>query len=145
MSGVVLRISGSKVAVQRFLSQSRWRPTAIFWKGKPRLPGSTHLSVTNGFNLSVSDAPGDRLDLAIAETSRFLKRESTEFSRLHRLKLGAVLDFGVHSGADAFVSSFVFGSEFLTRLVKAHVSLQVSHHEGRAETPNKSPERTPER
>jgi hypothetical protein len=142
MSGVVLRISGSKVAVQRFLSQSRWRPTAIFWKGKPRLPGSTHLSVANGFNLSVSDAPGDRLDLAIAEAKRFLKREAIEFSRLHRLKLSAVLDFGVHAGADAFVSAYVFEPEFLARLVKAHVSLEVSHYEGRAETPNKSFERT---
>jgi hypothetical protein len=144
MSGVVLRVSGSKVAVQRFLSQSRWRPTAVFWKGKPRLPGSSHLSVANGFNLSVSAAPGDQLDLAISETKRFLKRHAAEFSRLYRLKLQGVLDFGVHSGADAFVSSYVFEPEFLSRLVKARVSLEVSHYEGRAETPNKSFERTRE-
>ena len=142
MSGVVLRVSGSKVAVNRFLSQSRWRPTAIFWKGKPRLPGSTHLSVVNGFNLSVSGAPGDRLDLAIFEPKRFLKREAIEFKRLHRLRLGATLDFGVHSGADAFVSSYVFVPEFLSLLVKAHVSLEVSHYGGRAEVPDESPERT---
>ena len=142
MSGVVLRVSGSKVAVQRFLAQSPWRPAAIYWKGKPRLPGSTHLSVANGFNLSVSDAPGDRLDLAIGETRRFLKREVVELRRLHRLKLGAVLDFGVHAGADAFVSSYTFDASFLTHLVKAHVSLEVSHYEGRTETPNTSLERT---
>jgi hypothetical protein len=144
MSGVVLRISGSKVAVKRFLSQSRWRPAAIFWKGKPRLPGSTHLSAVNGFNLSVSNAAGDRLDLAIADTKRFLKRESVEFRRLYRLKLGAVLDFGVHAVGDPFVSSYVFDSDFLSWLVKAHVALEVSHYEGGAETPNKSLERTRE-
>jgi len=145
MSGVVLRISGSKVAVKRFLSQSRWRPAAIFWKGKPRLPGSTHLSAANGFNLSVSDAPGDRLELAIADTKRFLKREAVELRRLYRLKLGAVLDFGVHASGDSVVSSYVFESAFLSQLVKAHVALEVSHYEGRAETPNKSLERTRER
>jgi hypothetical protein len=144
MSGVVLRISGSKVAVERFLSQSRWRPAAIFWKGKPRLPSSTHLSVVNGFNLSVSDAPGDRLDLAIANTKRFLKREAVDLRRLKRLKLGAVLDFGVHAKGDAVVSSYAFDSAFLSQLVKAHVALEVSHYEGRAETPNKSLERTRE-
>ncbi len=144
MSGVVLRISGNKVAVRRFLSQSRWHPAAIFWKGQPRLPGSTHLSAVNGFNLSVSSAPGDRLDLAIAETKRFLKREGAELRRLYRLKLRAVLDFGVHAKGDAVVSSYVFESTFLFLLVKVHVDLAVSHYEGRTETPNKSLERTRE-
>ncbi len=144
MSGVVLRVSGSKVAVKRFLSQSRWHPAAIFWKGKPRLPGSTHLSTVNGFNLSISDAPGDRLDLAVADTKRFLKRDAVELRRLHRFKLGAVLDFGVHAKGDAVVSSYVFESAFLSHLAKAHVNLEISHYEGRAETPNTSFERTRE-
>ncbi len=82
------------------------------------------------------------MDLAIAEAKRFLKREAVEFRRLYRLKLGAVLDIGVHAKGDAVVSSYVFDSAFLSQLVKAHIALAVSHYEGRAETPNKSLERT---
>jgi hypothetical protein len=84
------------------------------------------------------------LDLEIAETKRFLKREALELRRLYRLNLRAVLDFGVHAKGDAVVSSYVFESTFLSQLVKAHIDLEVSHYEGRAETPDASFERTRE-
>jgi hypothetical protein len=132
MPGAVLRVSGSKAGVTRYLAESRWRPLAVYWKGKPRFQSSTRVSSINGFNLSVSDAPGSRLDLQIRDAKRFLKRERSELARLKRHKLRSVIDFGLHSKEGSVAAFYRFDAELLGILVRAGVELEVSHYGGPA-------------
>src|SRR5882724_6155631 len=98
MSGAVLRVSGSKAGVERFLL-----PLTVYWKGQPHLPGSRRISLVNGFNLSVSDASGSNLPQQVRDAKRFLSRNGVEIDRLRRLRLTAVLDFGVDAGSKSGV------------------------------------------
>jgi len=128
MPGAVLRISGGKLSVTRFLATTRWKPTTIFWKGERRFKSSTRVSEINGFNLSVSNASGSRLDQQVRHAKRFLIREQSEFRRLSRLKLHSCLDFGVHAVSDTGIAFYRFDIDLLIALAKAGVELEVSHY-----------------
>ena len=128
MPGAVLRVSGSKIGVTQFLAKSSWKPTAVFWKGEPRFGSSTRVSTINGFNWSVSDADGSRLDLQIRDSKRFLVREKHEIRRLSRLKLHATLDFGVEAPGDVFARFYRFDAGLLSCLAKAKIDLELSHY-----------------
>jgi hypothetical protein len=130
MPGAVLRVSGSKVGVQRFLARSKWKPTAVYWKGEKRFESSTRVSDVNGFNLSVSDAPGSQLKLQVREVKRFLRRERSELRSLTRLNLHCTIDFGVHAVGDSGVAFYHFDIDLLVALAQAGVELEVSHYGG---------------
>jgi hypothetical protein len=70
-------------------------PLTVYWKGQSRFPASRKLSLINGFNLSVSDASGTNLPQQVRDAKRFLARNVKEIGSLRRLRLTAVLDFGV--------------------------------------------------
>jgi len=126
MPGAVLRVSGSKIGVKRFLEQSGWKPMIVFWKGKPRFASSPVLSAINGLNQSVSR--GSSLDLQVRDAKRFLQRQRLEFKRMKRLKLHSTLDFGVASDRDAPMKFYRFYAGFLSHVAKAGVDLELSHY-----------------
>jgi len=123
MPGAVLRVSGSNVSLKRFLAGSKWQPTAVYWKGERRFKGSARVSEVNGFNLSVSDAPGSRLDQQVREVKRFLRREQSTLKMLRRLNLHSVIDFGVHAVGDSGVAFYRFDIGLLVALGKAGVEV----------------------
>lgn len=133
MPGAVLRVSGSKVGVKRFLAESRWQPTAIYWKGGNRLADSTLISQVNGFNVTVSDAEGSRLDRQIRDAMKFLKGQKADLKRLSRLRLHAVMDFGVHASHNEGWAFYRFDKTFLKALSQARIALEVSHYGGPAD------------
>jgi hypothetical protein len=128
MPGAVLRVSGSKASVTRFLEGSRWKPNIVFWKGKPKLEGSKRLSTINGFNHSVSEASGSRLDLQIRDAIKFLRREHAAIRSLGKLKLHVTLDFGVETNGGMPVTSYRFDVRLLSRLSEAGIELELSQY-----------------
>jgi hypothetical protein len=126
MPGAVLRVSGSKAGVTRFLETSRWKPITVFWKGKPRSEHSTRLSEINGFNCSVSDADGSRLVAQIRDANTFLKRQRSELTRLKRLNLHATLDFSVEANCEDAAKFVRFDATLLAELGKLGIDLEIS-------------------
>jgi hypothetical protein len=116
------------VAVQRFLEESSWKPIIVFWKGKPKFESSRRLSATNGFNHSVSDAPGSRLDLQVRDAKRFLRRERAATKLLTRLRLHSTLDFGVETTSDAPATFYRFDAGLLSQLSEAGIDLELSNY-----------------
>ena len=129
--GAVLRASGSRVAVEVFLDRTTWSPLAVFWKGTKRSEHSRSVSKVNGFNVSVSEADGLDLPQQVEDATRILRSDAAEFRRLRRLKLHAVLDFGVMGRDEGIPAFFRFPSELLELLVKYGVSLEVSYYGSR--------------
>jgi hypothetical protein len=128
MPGAVLRVKGSKAGVQRFLEESGWKPIIVYWKGKPKFESSKRLSTMNGFNHSVSNAPGSRLDLQIRDARRFLTRERAATMLLKQLKLHSTLDFGVETPGDAPVKFHRFDVRLLSKLAEAGIDLELSNY-----------------
>ena len=114
--------------MKRFLALTTWKPLTIYWKGQLRFKASKRVSEISGFNLSVSSAHGLQLDRQIRDSKRFLKGEVVEFRRLRRLKLSAVLDFGVETTSEMGLGFYRFDHALLAALAKAGVSLEVSHY-----------------
>lgn len=130
MSGVgaVLRVSGSRSGVEKFLSLTQWRPLSVFWKGQKRSEHSRAVSRINGFNVNISDARGLELSKQVTDAARILRRDAAEFRRLRRLGLHAVLDFGVEIEDKDGPAFFRFPSE-LVQLVAVHgLDLEVSYY-----------------
>jgi hypothetical protein len=126
MSGAVLRVSGSKAGVARFLESTAWVPLTVYWKGQPRFAGSRKISLVNGFNLSVSDASGSNLPQQVRDAKRFLARNGKEIGRLRRLRLTAVLDFGVDAATKGGVFFLRFDQHLISALAVAGFGLEVS-------------------
>jgi hypothetical protein len=128
MSGAVLRVSGSKAGVARFLKSTSWVPVTVYWKGQPRLPGSRRISLISGFNLSVSDASGNNLPQQIRDAKRFLSHNGAEIGRLRRLRLTAVLDFGVDAGSKTGVFFCRFDKTLISTVAVAGFGLEISYY-----------------
>lgn len=126
--GTVLRASGSKANVERFLLRTQWRPLTVFWKGKKRSEKSRSVSKINGFNISVSEADGLELPNQIKDAIRMFRRDAAEFRRLKRLKLHAVLDFAVEVKDTDGPAFFRFPAELLRMVAKYDLDLEVSYY-----------------
>jgi hypothetical protein len=126
--GTVLRVSGRKAAVARFLAATSWKPLSVYWKGQPRYKTSKRLAVVNGFNVDVSSATG--LDLAgqVRDAHKFLRGNAKEFRRLQRLGLSSVLDFGVEVTDTGGPAYFRFPAVLLRALAAYGVELEVSYY-----------------
>lgn len=100
----------------------------MFWKGKKRSEHSRSASKINGFNVNVSDASGLNLSKQVKDAIRTIRRDVTEFRRLRRLKLRAVLDFAVEVEGSDGPAFFRFPSELLQLLAGYGLSLEVSYY-----------------
>lgn len=126
--GAVLRASGSKVNVRRFLAQTSWQPLSVYWKGQRRFKTSRSLSLVNGFNVNVSDAEGLDLPKQIKDATRFLRADEAEFRRLRRLKLHAVMDFAVEVPDESGPAFFRFPAALVQLFAKYDIDLEVSYY-----------------
>jgi hypothetical protein len=115
----------------------------VFWKGTPRSEHSTTLSRINGFNWTVSDADGSRLDEQIRDAKAFLKRQRAELARLRRLNLHSTLDFGVEANHEDAAKFVRVDAKLLSELGKLGIDLEISVYLAEsAMTSNTSLERT---
>jgi hypothetical protein len=112
--------------VARFLESTPWVPLTVYWKGQPRFPASRKLSSITGFNLLVSDASGSNLPQQVRDAKRFLVRNGKEIGRLRRLRLTAVLDFGVDTDTKSGLFFLRFDQHLISALAVAGLGLEVS-------------------
>jgi hypothetical protein len=126
--GAVLRVSGSKAGVREFLSLTKWTPLAVFWKDEKRSLHSRSAPKINGFNVSISDAEGLNLSKQVRVAVRILRRDAAEFRRLKRLRLRAVIDFGVEAKSRDAPAFFRFPSKLLVLVAGHGLSLEVSYY-----------------
>jgi len=101
MSGAVLRVGGSKKGIRDFLAKSRMQPQRVYFAGEPVSPGSARVARRSYFLVTASDADGGDMGRQVKEATRFIRRHQRELRGLHRHRLHAVLDFGVHDTRDA--------------------------------------------
>lgn len=133
MPGAVLRVSGTKRSVAKFIELSAWKPLCVYWKGKPRFTASTRLSEVNGFNVNVSDAPGMHLQQQVQDATGFLRRHAAEFRRLKRLKLHGTFDFGVEAKDPGGPAYYRFPNKFILNLSRYGLDLELSYYGARPE------------
>lgn len=128
MPGAVLRVSGAKVNVRRFLEDTTLAPSTVYWKGQLRFKSSKKPSLSNGFNISVSEASGDELQRQVRDAKRFLLKHVKDIRRMRRLRLNAVLDFGVNAEQSEGALFCRFDGALVSALAVAGISLEVSFY-----------------
>jgi len=74
--GCVLRVAGSKSAVQAFTARTSLPVARVFIQGAPVLPGAAKLTRGSGFNVGVSSAPGTDLARQVRDAERFITEGS---------------------------------------------------------------------
>ena len=124
----MLRASGSKANVACFLSVTSWIPLSVYWKGEKRSQFSKKVSAVNGFNVNISNAEGTHLSKQLSDVAKALRRDATEFRRLKRLKLHAVVDFAVETKKDSGPVSWRVPAKFLASFAKYGVDLELSYY-----------------
>ena len=103
MPACVLRVHGSATKVRAFLSQSRLRPSAVFFKGDPGFPKSRGPAKTSGFNIPLtSNKYGASLWKQSSAAATYLRGRREDLQRMRRVGFKrAVLDFGLYDRATA--------------------------------------------
>jgi hypothetical protein len=128
MPGAVLRVSGSKSSVTRFLGLTIWRPLSTYWKGEPRFKGSRRTSKVNGFNINLSNASGRHLQTQVRDVTLFLHRHGAEFRRLKKLKIHGTVDFGVEAEHPNGPEFYRFPDTLIAELARYGLDLEVSYY-----------------
>ncbi len=107
MPGCVLRVSGRDFAVDEFLARSPLTPCKVWRAGEPRF-GHRPPHVDFGFNVVVSDAPGDDFPAQVEDAISFLAVHHDELTRLMASAgVEAELDFGIERGDVAVQSDIL--------------------------------------
>ena len=80
----ILRASGKNFNVDKFLSQTRLQPCAVFKKGEPKNKSNPNgrKSELSGINIVVSSADFDQLDEQIQDAIKFLEKNKREIKNL---------------------------------------------------------------
>src|SRR5205814_6764251 len=98
MPGCVLRVSGSKAKVRKFLSESQLRPSTISFKGDPGFPKSRGPVRVSGFNVPLTVSKlGESITKQCREAVSFIRKNQKEFERLKKYSFSNLtLDFGLN-------------------------------------------------
>lgn len=129
MSGCVLRVDASDdVDMGAVLAEFPVQPSAVFRRGELRYPGAKRVSLSNGFNVEVSD--DDDRDVAgqVADAERFLKRNREALSRLS-MTTGIVslsLDFGTDFADEDMARTHRLPLSILQACAALGISIDVS-------------------
>ena len=101
MPGCILRVSGPAVKVRKFLSESHFRPSKIFFKGEPGFPKSRGPIQSSGFNVPLTSLKlGKSVTKQCKEAVFFIKKNRKEFERLKKYSFAhRTLDFGLYDKA----------------------------------------------
>ncbi len=128
MPGCVLRASGRDFDVDEFLAKSSLEPCEVWRRGQSRRK-SRPPSQTSGFNLVVSEAPGEDFRAQVKESIAFLAAYHDELARLRDV-LGiehSILDFGVILPDDlVFGQSNIFPAELVRLAGELGLGIELS-------------------
>lgn len=128
---IVIRISGNDFAVDDFLESRNLEVDAVWRKGDVTFRG--RVMDDSGFNLSLPDA--ESWVQALPSVHSFLRAERELFRELLGQNVKMELDIGVTVGEEkSFAPSLQFPADFLTDLVSAGVTLNVSAYPTSDET-----------
>jgi hypothetical protein len=129
--GCMLRISGRRFDVDRYLQRSSLSPAVVYRRGEPLYPASQPKGAKNlrsGANFTVSRR--DFLDFRgqVREAVRFLRRFASEARRLRRFPgLESVcLDFGVEPLDGIVVECWRFPQELIGLAKAGSIELELS-------------------
>jgi hypothetical protein len=126
MPGAVLRVWGARINVARFLEVTQWQPLTVYLVGEPRFEGSKRVSEVNGFNVSVSSIAGGDFPAQLRDATKFFRKHGQELRRLKRMRLSAVLDFGIDVQNKSVATYLRFPSVFVSTIARFSVELEVS-------------------
>lgn len=128
----VLRAWGEAFDVAAFCAKSPLQPNAVYERGDPVPSGSSQGSVRrfSGFNLTVSDATLDELEIQVLEAIGFLDEYEEELRRLGSYPgvEGMSLDFAIGWRGEVVAQTSTFPSELLWRAGALDLSLQITHY-----------------
>jgi len=124
----VLRAFGDKFKPAAFFEDSPLQPDSIYEKRDPRRLDESDQTFS-GFNLTVSDATFDELEIQILQAMSFLDEYEEELRRLGRFPgvEGISLDFGIR-WREVAAQTDTFPSDLLWRAGALDISLEVTHY-----------------
>ena len=129
----VLRIGGPDFAVDAYLKQSTLLPHDVFRKGERRSKTSSKIHEDSGFTVTASDADFDNLPDQINDTISFLRKHSSELTKLKTFPgvAGMRVDFGFNNrmnGETCVVQVDVFPAELLKLCGEFGIDLMISQY-----------------
>jgi hypothetical protein len=130
MSECIMRVSGKRFQVDKFLEYSSLVPCRVFRKGQPRssgVPRRRKVEKESGFNIVV--ASGRDLKAQTRKVIAFLKRNRLELRRLRKYRgvESVTLDFGLQSKGK--VAYFAYLSpEFLRLAAGLDFGIEISQY-----------------
>ena len=124
----VLRAFGDKFKPVSFFEDSTLEPDSIYEKRDPRQSDESGRTFS-GFNLTVSDATIDELEIQILQAMSFLDEYEEELRRLGRFPgvEGVSLDFGIR-WREVAAQTDTFPSDLLWRAGALDISLEITHY-----------------
>lgn len=124
----VLRAFGDTFKPADFFDDSPLEPDSIYEKRDPRKPGDLDATFS-GFNLTVSDATIDELEIQILQAMSFLDEYEDELRRLGRFDgvEEVSLDFGIR-WREVAAQTDTFPSDLLWRAGALDISLEITHY-----------------
>ncbi len=124
----VLRAFGDKFKPTDFFDDSPLEPDSVYEKRDPRKPEDPDATFS-GFNLTVSDATIDELEIQILQAMSFLDEYEEELRRLGRFPgvEDVSLDFGIR-WREVAAQTDSFPSDLLWRAGALDISLEITHY-----------------
>jgi hypothetical protein len=127
----ILRAGGRTFDPDAFLADSALPDPVVHRRDDPAWPGEQEQPprARSGFNVTVSDASMDALDVQIEEAIAFLDRHEDELRRLGRYEgvEDMTIDFGI-AWRDVAAQTDWFPPELLWRAGALDIGLCVSHY-----------------
>lgn len=97
MPQCMLRVTGGTRKIRKFLEDSSFEPSSVFYKGDPGFPASRGPRTTSGFNIILSTSNNGLIGAQAKEATAFIKKSFAEFERLSGFGFDSVcLDFGLY-------------------------------------------------
>jgi hypothetical protein len=124
----VLRAFGESFKPADFFDDSPLQADSIYEKRDPRRPEESGRTFS-GFNLTVSDATFDELEIQILQAMSFLDEYEEELRRLGRFPgvEGVSLDFGIR-WREVAAQTDSFPPDLLWRAGALDIALEVTHY-----------------
>lgn len=124
----VLRAFGDKFKPANFFDDSPLQPDSVYEKRDPRRSEESDLTFS-GFNLTVSDATIDEIEIQILQAMSFLDEYEEELRRLGRFPgvEGVSIDFGIR-WREVAAQTDAFPPDLLWRAGALDISLEITHY-----------------
>lgn len=124
----VLRAFGESFNPKDFFDDSPLEPDSIYEKRDPRKPGEPDATFS-GFNLTVSDASIDEIEIQILQAMSFLDEHEDELRRLGRFDgvEEVSLDFSIR-WREVAAQTDTFPPDLLWRAGALDIALEITHY-----------------